>query len=967
MKKSITSSTLSEDEEKHWSDDFNSWPTANTIKFRTGTVSTAAAASVASAKTTTAPSAGVVTIKFVFDGSLLAPDSQQGRVVMHAWSSLNRIKDNSALEWSPGTHKTLSKEATITLPLHDEYVHSERNASGYELGNMRTDANVWIEAMAEEPSTMNKAAVYGRTGAACINTATLAEFAAKRSANSKTAPLQFPLVLFGHIDPTTQSNFVKGHIIITDVSFGKDTKKIIELHKTNRFVTSSPSPFELNDANYPFIDSITETVIERGLYDAVNEQNITMPGTWPVNSRIRMPWMQTHQPRESSNRLPMAAFYTDARALNPLPSDGPEDEAYLLNVFTYAFKRQNMTPTEATTIMNKQLARTDAQYDPKMNVCVANIARGFTLVSTTFPYQADFRNLAKRADKFNGGAVAAQNDTSKIVADESLDYAQLKGGGDCEDTTRFTYMHAKMLARGTWKSPFLQAIQKVAGFYNVVMMLGSVTSPALEGAHDASKTAAHLHDAKRHHHILKASNGTPETHLSRSSVVQILHNHSSIGSPEEMRKEVGGHSWSEMIPKHKMIEFLSRLVPQTRDASVSPIFNRNGPADRAWKYRLPHLVLESTGLLNPMTMPAVYYACDGENRDSIRKRSLGAMATFHTLIANSPLFHSLKSEAQPTSTVNTPGQRITEFYVQSTQAFTDEYLDKTGAVAFNWIQLGPPTSPIVSAAVAAEQSTPDPLFEKSDVLTAEKIKHSQTRFMHTAGITTSATAKNAAVAFSIEDHEKELQTLAVGALVGEGSVKSVDPTKLTIGVDLEARIQDRPYASNVALIPIGAMTPIEARVLASQMRQLPPDEPPSRQLSMFATGADVEFVRQSLEDLNKADAQAMARLCSNKKLVDEQRARVAGIGNVVTKLFADRPWLNADEALEENLHLQTFYFRPHELVSDSAIPGVYNELSRFRESGIIYTARFYVEEATQNFKTAVIQLLCKEPSDSKVL
>jgi hypothetical protein len=598
-----------------------------------------------------------------------------------------------------------------------------------------------------------------------------------------------------------------------------------------------------------------------------------------------------------------------------------------------------------------------------MSRCVATLGRAFALFSTTLPYQSDMRNLATRG--------AAATDTSKITEDESLDLAQLRGGGDCEDLARLIYMHMKMLGRGRWEASFLRTAQRLVGYYEPVMMLGSVKSPALGNDHDAAKTAAHLADARHHHHVLTTKGGVPDTHMTRSDAVVEVHKYTRIDSVEEMALEVGGHSWAEMIPKRKFSEFIARLVPQTRDAAVSPLAAaadavHNVPACGGWEYYLPHLVLEGTGRLNPLLMPEAYYATPGEHRDAIRQRSLGAMATFHALIS-SPLFHSLQSEAQPTATVNTPGYRLTDFYVQSTQVFTDAYLDKTGTASFNWVQLGPSASPLTSLEHADAEGA-DPLFERSDALSAERVEKAVHSFTHSAAVAEATVTSNAAKALSIANHELELQTLAVGSLVGEAGVTRVDAALLTLGVDLEQRIQDRPYAANVALVPVGALTPLEARILDAQMRQLSPDEPPSGRLSMFAAAVgEVEFVRQSQTNPLEATPDAVARLCAEPTLVAAQRKRVAALDAGVRELFADRPWLGDAEAHAEGLHLHTFFFRPHELVSDNGATAVKAELQRMRTTGLVHVARFYVEEPTLHFKTCVLQVLAKEPLGSKDL
>lgn len=913
--------------------------------------------------TASAPSAGVVTIKLAYDGSYLAPDAEQGRVVLRAWSSLNRVATNVPIEWEPSSQKTHSLEATIVLPLNDEYEAVKRKTSTYKLGDLRHDSNVIIEAYVEEASHAGNVAVGGRTGTSFLPVAKLVELSKQKSVAHTE-----PMYLFGQLDTRTNTNAIKGALEIRSVQFAaKDTATLHALHSQGKLLSKEPGPFEVAPVNFEFIGNMTGTVIGRTLYDVVNDENLVVTGTRPENTRIRMPTMQTDQPHGAVNQLPLHAFFLNSWKFNPLPSDAPGDEAYLLGVFETAFKHRNMSLDAAEKIMTAQLARTDAVYDPQMNECVANIARSFMLVSNIFPYQSDIRNMAMRSSKF----MSAVPTGSAVLQVESLDYAQLRGGGDCEDLARYVYMHSRLLKRGTWKSTFLQTVQKVAGMYDTVMMLGSVTSPSLGNEHDVEKTAAHLRDAKTHHHTLKRSGA--KTHLMRSNAVQTKHGHTVIGSKEDDEKQIGGHSWTEMHPKHKIAKLISRVVPQTSDAKVSPVAEESGPA---WKFFLPSMVLEGTGRMNPLLMPAAYYATPGQNRDAIRHRSLNSMASFHELISKSPLFASLQSEAQPSSTVNTPGHRLTEFYVQATQMFTDEYLESTGAVAFNWVQLMPLSEAVESsssffALPPNEKTVPDPLFENADTLCRERIDVIQSRFVKSAAV--KSNAKSPAAALSIDNHESELQALAVGAAVtGEMSneyrMKTIDPSKYTSGVDLELRVADRPYAPNIALVPIGSMLPLEARVLASQMRQLTPDEQPSRSLSMFATGPNVEFVRQSNSNLDEADASAMARLVDHPKLVAEQRARVAGLQRAVTHTFIDRPWIEGgttvhtvDGALE--LNLQTFFFRPHDLISDNAVPAVANELKRLRDANLIYTARFYVSEPTQNFKLAALQLLCVPPSD----
>lgn len=916
------------------------------------------------------PSAGKVTIKFVYDGSLLAASPDEGRVVVNAWSSLNRKTSRAIIEWQKcSSEDSKSREATVTLDLRDEYEYAAAVRAGdhcrYELGNLRTDSNVWFEALLEEPSVMTRQAVYGRNGGGFVSVADLVDLSRRPQGG---VDAQLPLVLFGTYDKK-QHNVVKGALHITSVSFGDDTERLQKLASKQLLLTNDPSRFELNTDNVPFLTALNDSSVTRTIFDVTtDDKTLVTPETRPPNNRIRMPWYQTHQPVESLNRLPLHAYFLDVHALNPLPSDTEEDEAYLLKVFGYAFKRQNMSLKSAAKTMKKQLASKALEFDPEFGECVTNIARGFCLVSNTFPYQSDTRNLSHRVDRLGISASKAQQQQN--VDTESLDMAQRRGGGDCEDLARYVKAHYDMLIRGKWQSDFLQQAQQVASMYDVVMMLGSVTSPALGNEHDAEKTAAHLADAEYHDFVLSQGDDD-KNHMTRSEEVRKKHKHSVLGSKADLNKPVGGHSWTEMIPKHKIAEWIRRTSPETADATHSKVMKtlEQGCAanDALWKYQLSHFVLEGTGRINPRFMPGAYYCAEGQDRNAVRRAELAHLRTFHALISTSPVMHSMQSEAQPTSTVNTPFERLTDFYVQSTQMFSTAFLQDTGVVAFEWVQLKP--------GERAVDKQVDPLFAKTDALKPENIDAIKSRYEYVSSgdkppppsqqQQQQQQKRNVLLSAAADDTKKEMREVA--ALVGVGApgvATKVEPKKMSIGVDLEQRILDRPMADNIALRPIGALTRVEAMALASQMRQVCPAEKPSSKLSMFprstANPATSVMARQSIKEPNKTEPTAMARLVFNKKLARDQRQRLDYIETHVSERFASIPWLSRKACARKALNLQTFFFAPHDLVDDKAPVRVVDEVLKLQQAGIVHSARFYVEEAVENFKTAVLQLQCHE-------
>lgn len=903
---------------------------------------------VAKRGSATAPSAGTVHIDFEVDGSLLPNTAQSGgRVIVMSWNSLNRHSDTVPVVWRSGTDDTKSRTLRVSLPLQDEYEHAKLRRNGkaddaqFALGSLRTDSNVWFTTLVEEPSLMTNRAVYGQYGAGYVSVAELVEMS--RSA----APLraEVPLVLFD-VPDGNNGLMKRATVRIKKVHFGDDTRALQRLASAQKLLTSEPSLFELNEHNMPLIESLTGAAISRHLYNITNNDNLKLQGTREINTRVVAPWYQTHQPFEQLNRLPIHGFFIDKSALNTLRSDAADDQTYLVNVFGYAARRRNMKLADIERIMSAQLERTDDAYDPRFTECLAVLARGFVLMSNTFDYQSDMHQMSDRAHRF-------AKDTAKTVNDESWKNAQLFGGGDCEDLAHYAYEHAQMLRRGNWTSSFLCTAQKALKLYVPVMMLGTVTSPALGNSHDANKSAAHLADAEHHHTVIRAAAGhrNVQDHMVRSDATRILHKMVVRGSPEDLALPVGGHSWMEMIPRHKFTELTRRLVPDqpafAKDETMAP-----------WRYFVPHMVLEGTGRINPLFMPSAYYAVPGQKRDALRRADLAHMRTHHALISNSPVFHGMQSEAQPTNTVNTPHERMTAFYVQSTQCFTDEFLHSTGCVAFNWFQLRP-DAPV-------HEQTVDPLFDKEDALSADKIKMAEAAFVNSAAADLSK-PRTAAETFNGVDHVGALKTLAVGALVGENiDMTCFEPAKFTLGVDLEQRLLDRPYASNIALLPVGTVEPLEAKAIASQLRQVCPAEKPSSRLRNFATdpALPIAYVRQSLHNENETDARAMARLVHNEKLVSEQRKYVSDVLTGVRNLFVNEPWLGRAAAAKRSLNLQTFYVSPCDLTSERAPSLIVNEVARFKQAGVVKMARAYVEEPTQNFQTLVLQLLCVEAENT---
>lgn len=901
---------------------------------------------VESKSDTNAASAGVVEIDFTVDMSKLPSKAVSGRVVLNWYSSLNRTVDVVPVVEKVNTNE--SRLLTATLQLDDEYQHRALAKSGsvtepsFELGNLRSDSNVAVIILVEERSLMTRRSVYGDYGTAFISVARLVEMSRHRRVDER-----FSLSLFDEVDQSGQQMMERASIRVRRVSFRENTRRLHALADSNRLIAQNPSPFELNEENLPLIASLTGAAISRGLYPVSNTDNLLLKGTREINTRVVAPWYQTYQPYPQLRRIPIIPYFVNKWAAAKLKSDPPDDEQYLVRVFGYAAMRQNWKLRDVSAIIDKQLDEKSERYDPRFTQCMAIVARGLVLMSNTFDYQSDMHEMSDRAHRFSG---SQQHQT------ENWKYAQAFGGDDCEGLAHYAYEHFQMVRDGTFRSPSLQSIQRSLQLYVPAMMLGTVTSPALGNKHDVEKSAAHLADAEHHHAVITAAGGHENVEIDfvRSEATRVVHKHPIRGSQEDKDLPQGGHSWFEMIPRHKFIELTRRVVPdQKLSATPTTLSGTKETFDAPWRYFPPHLVVEGTGRINPLFMPSAYYAAPGEDRDRLRRADLASMRTKHALIATSTIFQGMQSEAQPTSTVNTPGERLTSFYIQATQCFTDEFLDSTGVLCFNWVRTKPDST--------LEESEPDPLFAKGDALTPYKIEQAEANFVHSEAAK-SARPKHSAEAFGGVDHAVRAKTLAIGSLVGEGIDPDTVPSELTFGVDLATRIMDRPYAENIGLMPVAGMERVEAKAVASQIRQVYPAEKPSSRLRNFATDPNkpIAYVRVSTSNKNATDPEATARLVCNEKLVGEQRQYVEQVERGVQQLFASEPWLTRKEAAKRSLNLQTFFLSPCDLVNARSPAVLVNEVARFKQSGVVSRARVMLQEPTQNFPTIVLQMLCRE-------
>jgi len=934
-----------------------------------------------------APSAGRVTLHCTVDGSGLPPVEQERNEIMRVWTNLSRLERHVSIEWEPNTGQMRSKVLEVLVDLDDEYeaaellqrTQSSGPASFVVNGRLRRDASIWFELMAENAATDN-VAVLEHCGTGSVAVSQLLQLAEQTPSGQSVL---VPLYLCASVDEKTGKQMQRGAIAV-HATFHSPLARALFVHSL-----APVTRFELTRENAPYLSKIMEAEIMAQLTPFVEEakkQGVAFTETMAPNARIIAPWRMT-----PVGQLWAQSFVADDRALGAprLPSDAPLDERYVRDTLLYALRRRNWQPDEAQHVLESQLKQTGVAYDDRVTELMSIIGTAACVLSTSLPYASDTVNLNRRIERLSGKSL----ETNKPIDAESYDDAALRLGGDCEDLARLIKQHVDMLVRGKWTDPLLCVAQRyVASFYVPTMNLGSVTSPSLGNKHDVEKTAAHLADSERHHAALtdyaiakRALLGAPVAppRVTVGDDVATTHKHAPIYPPDPS-EPLGGHSWAELVPLAKFAELTRRIVP---DVNVRDVFGEEAIVGSAaapgWTAYLPHLVLEGTGRIDPLIMPRVAYAVSS-NADSVRVEELNYQRTLHTLISSSPLFKSLQSEARAAFTVHVPNTRLTSFYRQSTQVSTDRFLSSSGGVAsFNWVR----THAVDEAEL---NDSHDPLYEQVHAkLSPVTIARAAVDSVKSAALQSKPAVKLSGGSFAhvsgeLDELERQLNSVQISdeakllanmsglspAIINtaHGSADAatlVNPSQLTLGVDLEERIA-WPVSNRIALVPSARLSETGALALRTYQRHLPSFVVPSKKLPTLGTADSlkVAFVRLDA-DTGSVASNNTARLVQNDAAVDAQRGYIKSIAEHTRTLFADSPWMHRDDVRASGLTMLTFFFKPHDVVNEKVSTKICSELTRFKSSGLIKTADFYVEEPTQHIQNAVLRLICVPPPASQ--
>jgi len=213
-------------------------------------------------------------------------------------------------------------------------------------------------------------------------------------------------------------------------------------------------------------------------------------------------------------------------------------------------------------------------YDTKWNLMASSFVEACTILPNSIPYVADY-------DDFNHDRRSRERFSSKKyhVVTESCDDPFAKGADDCEGVSNAItriYRGFRDMKNIPKDNQLLHAAQNIAKNYMCFAVLGSVDS----------------------RNIKESGKGSS---ISENPL---------LDSPEDIQSGSGAHMWTMFIPMRQSLKMFQKTWTKHDDSSVENIKWTDGTTYKdyaVWTERLPVLVGEGTGMLNPRLAPISCY------------------------------------------------------------------------------------------------------------------------------------------------------------------------------------------------------------------------------------------------------------------------------------------------------------------------------------------------------------------------
>ena len=691
------------------------------------------------------------------------------------------------------------------------------------------------------------------------------------------------------------------------------------LASNNRPVKIGVNPAEKLDEfsfvaqNEALFSSVVRDMMVRSItmftQDAVEAGHAFLPASEEVK-RVHAPFF--HLP---AGLAPGMAFLMAPNATK-IPTNEPERlariELWFDKVIGYALARANMRADTFVATVEAQLARTDNTYDDQVTECANILGQAFAIAPTSMPYIGDFVRTGARvgahklaADK-NG---FVQFNNKELHAVERFSEMAQNNGGDCEDGGCFACRIGNVLALNEFKTPLVRAASSLARQYVMALNLGSVRSASLGNDKHDKKTSSEA--------------GT------------------IIDTPEDRAVNYGAHMWCEAIPLAKTVALIQRSVTDL-DPNVLWL---PGASRAPWTAALPHLVIEATGRLTSLLLPATEYVVTGgkEEKEALVAHLATEKALDHYIDSNTVTFGQMKIVRQQEMVTPQPDKRSTSFYRDTTHLFTTSFFEVgIPIIDFVWANRGKR----VSAKDAWANARKFELAPLSAQILAPGANAS-------ASAVAAKSIGSSVPAGSLIPCAKLSELNAITAMIGNKTSAATTVATTTplprffYGVPLEDKLQC-PLLPATALVPGTPLSQREFRVIATLLRHSPPIDAPgdwvqieamheARIKALLNEGID-ELAREKFED------------AQFERLVTSVRAAT---GNGVEKEWPVKP--SSRWTLKTNF-FSARMFNPDQ--GDKVADAIAADVKKLTELGVVKFARVAFETPMPHRRTVMIQLLC---------
>lgn len=282
------------------------------------------------------------------------------------------------------------------------------------------------------------------------------------------------------------------------------------------------------------------------------------------------------------------------------------------------------------------------EYNTRLNEMTSAFVEACTILSTSVPYIGDYIDFNE--DRLRKTRFDMQK---SHVSTESCGDALATGADDCEGVARLItrcYTGFRDIKHSE-DNKVLQVAKAIANHYICMGVLGSVTARNLsesETQKDSSNGRDHEHDDDE-----EEDDGDESFNVEGMTI---------INSPEDMKSGVGAHMWTMFFPKRHALQLLGRTWQNPRE-KIHWTDNTEEDDYPVWNERLPVLIGEGTGMLNPRLAPvSAYFDSIPMKREAINAsvKQADAMMRIMSGIAVRELQAAVSSQKMPK--IEKPGE-----------------------------------------------------------------------------------------------------------------------------------------------------------------------------------------------------------------------------------------------------------------------------------------------------------------------